>query len=105
VGDPIWGFGWREAQWCELAAAEGRALVRGRRGARRGGWRGRRGTPGRGGARGGEDEAEVGHRGMAPGRSSQSRKAVDGRGVGAVRWHEEESKWEGASPLQSCAKG
>jgi hypothetical protein len=35
VGDPIWGFGWREAQWCELAAAEGRALVRGRRGARR----------------------------------------------------------------------
>jgi hypothetical protein len=59
-GEPIWGFGWREAHRCGLAAtvssAEGRAPVRGRRGARQRGWRGRRGTLGRGGARGGEDE-------------------------------------------------
>jgi hypothetical protein len=47
----------------------------------------------------------VGRRGLASGRSSRPRKVVGGRGVGAVRWHEEESKWEGASPLQSRAKG
>jgi hypothetical protein len=63
-GDPIWGFGQREAHRCGLTAAvssaEGRASVRGRRGARRRGWRGRRGTPGCGGARGGEVEARGG---------------------------------------------
>jgi hypothetical protein len=47
----------------------------------------------------------VGRRGLVPGRFSQPRKAVSGRGVGAVRWREEESKWEGASPLQPHAKG
>jgi hypothetical protein len=46
----------------------------------------------------------VGRRGVAPGRSSWPRKVVGGRGVGAVRWREE-SKREGASPLQSRAKG
>jgi hypothetical protein len=95
-GDPIWGFGWREAHRCGLMAvvsvAEGRAPVRGRRGARRRGWRGRRGTPGHGGAWRGEDEVGVGHRGLEPGRSSWPRKAVGSRGVGAVRWREEESK-------------
>jgi hypothetical protein len=57
VGNPIWGFGWREVHWCGFAvavsSAEGRAPVRGQRSARRRGWRGRRGTPGRGGAQGG----------------------------------------------------
>jgi hypothetical protein len=47
----------------------------------------------------------VAHRGLASGRSSRPRKAVGSRGVGAVRWREEESNWEGASPLQSRTKG
>jgi hypothetical protein len=63
-GDPIWGFGQREAHWCGLVAVvsstEGRALVRDRRGARRRGWRGQWGTPGCGGARGDKDEASGG---------------------------------------------
>jgi hypothetical protein len=86
-----------------VSSAEGGAPVRGRMGAHWRGWRGQRCTLGRSGARGGEDEAGVGHRGLAPGRSSQSRKAVGSRGVEAVRWCEEESKWDRASPLQSHA--
>jgi hypothetical protein len=39
-----------------MSSVEGRAPMRGRRGAHRWGWRGRGGTLGRGGARGGEDK-------------------------------------------------
>jgi hypothetical protein len=52
VGNPIWGFGRREAHRCGLMAAvslaKGRAPVRGQRG-----------TPGRGGARGGGEGADL----------------------------------------------
>jgi hypothetical protein len=47
VGNPIWGFGRREAHRCGLTAvlssAEGRAPVKDQRSARRRGWRGTRG--------------------------------------------------------------
>jgi hypothetical protein len=53
VGNPIWGFGWREAHRCGFAVAvslvESRAPVRGQRGASRRGWRGQRGEDEAGG--------------------------------------------------------
>jgi hypothetical protein len=52
VGNPIWGFGRREAHRCGLvttvSSVKGRAPVRGRRG-----------TPGCGGARGGGEGAHL----------------------------------------------
>jgi hypothetical protein len=60
VGNPIWGFGRREAHQCGLMAAvssaEGRAPMRCQRSARQRGWRG---TPGGGGAKGSGEGADL----------------------------------------------
>jgi hypothetical protein len=72
------------------------ALVRGRRSARRQGWRGRRGTPGCGGAQGGRDEAgkhpERSNHGGAPGGrgepsdGARGRAMAGGRALGIRAW-------------------
>jgi hypothetical protein len=109
VGNPIWGFGWREAHRFGLTVAVSSVEFS---------------TPVRvGGARVSEAgevrevpqaavvlrevkaRPGVGCIGLVPGKSSRPRKAVGGRGEEAARWREDESKQEGVSPLQSRAKG